>query len=124
MDGRSTLSGQTVVIEDGRISRMGRVGDIPTAGMDVVDGTGRYLMPGLTDMHAAPFTVSASAAGLLRRLLDVRTARRHIGVATTQSIRIPIRVHVRLGDFDRVQTTISSRSEATTAQMLWRSGTA
>jgi imidazolonepropionase-like amidohydrolase len=55
MDGRGTLSGQTVVIEDARISRMGRVGDVPAAGMDVVDGTGRYLMPGLTDMHAHLF---------------------------------------------------------------------
>ena len=27
----------------------------PSAGSDVVDGTGRYLMPGLTDMHAHPF---------------------------------------------------------------------
>jgi len=31
MDGRGTLSGQTVVIEDGRISRMGRVIDVPPA---------------------------------------------------------------------------------------------
>jgi imidazolonepropionase-like amidohydrolase len=55
MAARGTLQGQTVVIEDGRISRMGRVGEVPTAGFDVVDGTGRYLMPGLTDMHAHLF---------------------------------------------------------------------
>lgn len=55
METRGTLRGQTVVIEDGRVSRMGRVGDVPTAGFDVVDGTGRYLVPGLTDMHAHLF---------------------------------------------------------------------
>jgi imidazolonepropionase-like amidohydrolase len=50
MAARGTLQGQTVVIEDGRVSRMGRVGELPTAGFDVVDGAGRYLVPGLTDM--------------------------------------------------------------------------
>ena len=55
MDARGMLQGQTVVVEDGRISRMDRVGEVPTAGLGVVDGTGRYLVPGLTDMHAHLF---------------------------------------------------------------------
>ena len=55
MDARGTLSGQTVVIEDARVSRIDRVGEVPTEGSDVVDGTDRYLMPGLTDMHAHLF---------------------------------------------------------------------
>ena len=55
MDARGTLAGQTVVVEDGRIRALGRVSDVPTAGMDVVDGTGRHLVPGLTDMHAHLF---------------------------------------------------------------------
>lgn len=58
METRGPVKGQTVVIEDGRISRLGRAGDVPTAGLAVVDGTGRYLMPGLTDMHAHLFAPS------------------------------------------------------------------
>lgn len=58
MDTRGTVEGQTVVIEDGRVSRMGRTGDVPTEGFDVIDGTDRYLIPGLTDMHAHLFSPS------------------------------------------------------------------
>ena len=47
----SVLPDQTVVIEDGRIrsveGSVGRPEDI-----EVIDGTGMYLMPGLWDMHA------------------------------------------------------------------------
>jgi imidazolonepropionase-like amidohydrolase len=33
-----TLQGQTIVIEDGRISRMGSVGEVSTASAHTVDG--------------------------------------------------------------------------------------
>lgn len=58
MGARGTLHGQTIAIEDGRVSRMGRTGDVPTAGLDVIDGTSRYLVPGLSDMHAHLFAPS------------------------------------------------------------------
>src|SRR5690606_34057856 len=53
MDRERTLPTQTVVVENGRITAMG-----PTAttrvpsGATRVPGQGKFLMPGLTDMHA------------------------------------------------------------------------
>ncbi len=46
------MSGQTVVIQRGRIARIGPIKQIsiPRSAI-VVDGTGRYLIPGLWDMH-------------------------------------------------------------------------
>ena len=42
---------QTVVIADGRIVAVGSGAAVPD-GVEIVDGRGRYLMPGLWDMHA------------------------------------------------------------------------
>lgn len=50
-DGQA-LHGQTVVAEDGRIKVIGPAGQVPTDGMRVLDGRGRWVMPGLADMHA------------------------------------------------------------------------
>lgn len=53
MDREGVIHGQTVVVVDGVIAAMGpaaRVG-VPE-GATVIDGTGRYLMPGLAEMHA------------------------------------------------------------------------
>ena len=42
----------TVVVEGDRIARLGPAGSVPTpTGADVVDGKGRFLIPGLWDMH-------------------------------------------------------------------------
>lgn len=51
VDADHILEGQTVVIEDQRISEIGNSADvtIPT-GAHVVDGEGKYLIPGLSDM--------------------------------------------------------------------------
>ena len=47
------VPGQTVVIENGLISAIGSVDEIPVPeDAEVVDGTDRYLMPGLAEMHA------------------------------------------------------------------------
>ena len=43
---------QTVVITDDRISKVGESKSIrPPLGTNLVDGTGKYLIPGLWDMH-------------------------------------------------------------------------
>ena len=44
----------TVIVRDGRIAevRKARRGNGPTAGVTVIDGRGRFLIPGLWDMHA------------------------------------------------------------------------
>lgn len=47
------LPQQTVVISGDRIAAVGDVGDVAVpAGARVIDGTDRYLLPGLTEMHA------------------------------------------------------------------------
>ena len=52
MDSERALEGQTVVVEAGRITAIGSVDDIgPEEGVEVIDGDGLYLIPGLTEMH-------------------------------------------------------------------------
>ena len=44
---------QTVIVSDGLIERVGDVDEVPVPeGASVVDGTDRFLMPGLAEMHA------------------------------------------------------------------------
>lgn len=53
MDGERVLPGQTVVVRDGRIAQLGPAGSVRVpAGAEVVAGRGRYLIPGLAEMHA------------------------------------------------------------------------
>jgi hypothetical protein len=53
MDREGTLADQTVVIRDGRIAAMGAAArtEVP-AGATRIDGRGKFLMPGLAEMHA------------------------------------------------------------------------
>ena len=52
MDRERVLTNQTVVVERGTITRLGPAGSITTpAGVRTIDGTGKYLMPGLVDVH-------------------------------------------------------------------------
>jgi imidazolonepropionase-like amidohydrolase len=52
MDSDRVLPGQTVIIRDGRIAAMGPASAItPPSGATLVDGRGKFLMPGLTEMH-------------------------------------------------------------------------
>ncbi len=47
------LGQQTVVVVDDKIAQIGHVDSVPVPkGSTVVDGTDRYLMPGLAEMHA------------------------------------------------------------------------
>lgn len=47
----TVLSDRTVVVENGRIASVA-TGDRIPEGLRIVDGTGKFLMPGLWDMHA------------------------------------------------------------------------
>jgi imidazolonepropionase-like amidohydrolase len=52
--GRPPVPNATVLIESGRIARIdlaGRAGAAPPAGTQVIDGRGKFLMPGLIDVH-------------------------------------------------------------------------
>jgi imidazolonepropionase-like amidohydrolase len=52
MDRERTLQGQTVVVREGRIAQIGAARSVKTPQDAVrVDGTGKYLMPGLAEMH-------------------------------------------------------------------------
>jgi imidazolonepropionase-like amidohydrolase len=48
--GRAPLAGATVVIEGNRIREAGRNVDVP-AGARTIDGSGKFLIPGLIDAH-------------------------------------------------------------------------
>ena len=53
MSEETVIDGQTVIVVDGLISQIGEVDSVPVPeGATVVDGTDRYLMPGLVEMHA------------------------------------------------------------------------
>ncbi|HEY0625337.1 MAG TPA: amidohydrolase family protein [Allosphingosinicella sp.] len=53
MDRERLIPGQTVIVRNGRIERIGPAGSISVpAGAVRVEGRGRYLMPGLAEMHA------------------------------------------------------------------------
>jgi imidazolonepropionase-like amidohydrolase len=52
LDGEGVLAEQTVVVERGIIRKMGPPRGIAiSAGSETIDGTGKYLMPGLVDLH-------------------------------------------------------------------------
>ena len=47
------VEGQTVVVLDGEIVEVGAADDVQVGeGATIIDGSGRYLMPGLAEMHA------------------------------------------------------------------------
>ncbi len=52
MDTERRLSGQTVVVQDGRITTMGPAAQVRVpAGATRVNGAGKFLLPGLTETH-------------------------------------------------------------------------
>lgn len=52
MDQNRVLQSQTVLIDNGRITAIGSASDVlPPAGALLINGQGRYLLPGLIDMH-------------------------------------------------------------------------
>ena len=69
IDSTRVLRGQTVIVSGGRIVALGPAGKtvIPT-GATVIEGRGRYLIPGLVDMHAHPSVgFPTSARNLVRQ---------------------------------------------------------
>ena len=67
MTGEIVLEAQTVIVADGRIEAIGPVDELPVPETHaLVDGTDRYLIPGLGEMHA--HVPPADAASLDRTL--------------------------------------------------------
>ncbi|MDZ7780504.1 MAG: amidohydrolase family protein [Gemmatimonadota bacterium] len=53
MDPEGVLEGQTVLVREGTITEVGPVDEVVVdEGATVIDGEGRFLMPGLAEMHA------------------------------------------------------------------------
>ncbi len=53
MESEAILANQTVLVKGGKIIAIGNTKDISTsASTEIIDGTGKYLMPGLAEMHA------------------------------------------------------------------------
>src|SRR5437773_2068640 len=48
--GGGKLAGQTVIVVDGKIAEVSKDGNIPPQAK-VIDGRGKFLIPGLWDMH-------------------------------------------------------------------------
>lgn len=81
MSSDGVLPAQTVIVEDGTIAAIGDVDSIPVPdGAMVVDGTDRYLMPGLVEMHAH---ISDADAHELERVLTLFAAN---GVTTVRGM--------------------------------------
>jgi cytosine/adenosine deaminase-related metal-dependent hydrolase len=68
MTGAAPSTGQTVIVRDGRIAQLGPTAQIrePRAAR-VVDGAGKFRIPGLFDMHVHTSKTRASALGRPRR---------------------------------------------------------
>ena len=59
MDRETVLQHQTVVVSGGRITAMGSLRKTrPPQGAEIIDGRGKYLIPGLTDAHVHLMTTS------------------------------------------------------------------
>jgi len=53
MENEQVLQDQTVLIKDGRILKIGKASGVDIGGISqVINGTGKYLMPGIAEMHA------------------------------------------------------------------------
>jgi imidazolonepropionase-like amidohydrolase len=65
MTGTRSTASQTVIVRDGRITEVGNAAQVRVpGGATIVDGTGKYLIPGLFEMHAHISKTRASALGL------------------------------------------------------------
>lgn len=69
MDTERVLEGQTVVVREGRIAEMGATESVTVPeGATVVDGTGKFLLPGFAELHAHIPTPQAGAEAVEQTL--------------------------------------------------------
>ena len=95
MTSETVLSTQTVIVDRGTIQSIGPEGQSPVpAGAVVVDGRGKYLMPGLADMH---FHLSAAEELNLCLANGVTTVRNMGGTPWHLTVRERIRKGELLG---------------------------
>ena len=69
LDREASISGQTVLVEDGVIAAIGDAGLVAVPqDADRIDGAGRFLVPGLIDMHAHLLTDPGAEHDLILEL--------------------------------------------------------
>ena len=101
MSSESVLNARTVIVTDGKIVAIGGVDDTPVP-MDavIVDGTDRFLMPGLSEMHGH---VPGGSSGSLDRVLQlyvangITTVRGMLGQPSHLELREELQRGARLG---------------------------
>jgi imidazolonepropionase-like amidohydrolase len=72
MDRDHVLTGQTVVVRGGRIVALGQADRVTVpAGAVRIDGAGKYLLPGLTEMHAHIPPGAQVADSTIERVLEL-----------------------------------------------------
>ena len=101
MDRDRTIANQTVIVRGSRIERVcdARSVQVP-AGAVRVDGRGKFLMPGLIDMHAHLSQGDGAIASSMGRLLALDVAN---GITTARSMGTPpVNVVDALGIRDRI----------------------
>lgn len=102
MDAERVLTDQTVVVAHGRIQTVGASADvrIPTDAT-VIEGTGRYLLPGLAEMHAhVPSVINREYVEEVLFLYvanGITTARGMLGLPEHRTLRADLERHDVLG---------------------------
>src|SRR5688572_31290823 len=90
MDREEVLQNQTVIVENGRIAYVGGPRNAP-AGATIVDGGGKFLMPGIAEFHAhvpsGAGAIHAQRTLTLYALAGVTTARGMLGAPMHLAIR-------------------------------------
>lgn len=90
MDGDAPLVDHSVAVENGRITAVGPSKDVPPrTGFNEVDGSGKFLVPGLVDMHV--HTLTTSSDYLLDLVNGVTTVREMCGFPWLLSLREQVR---------------------------------
>ncbi len=83
-DRERILEGQTVIVRDGRITQIGPAAKIKVPdGALKIDGRGKYLMPGLADMHAHLYPGAGTQGDLAGQQLQLFLAN---GVTTIRNM--------------------------------------
>src|SRR5258706_5474037 len=74
MDRQGALEHQTVIVRDGKISEIGPTKSIGVPGdAKTIDGRGKWLIPGLADMHVHTFDPQALALFVSMGVTSVRS---------------------------------------------------
>ena len=101
MDTNRVLADWTVVVGDGKVISMGPSSAVtPPQGATVIDGRGRYLMPGLAEMHGHIPAPANAEPGLIDSILFLYVAN---GVTTVRGMQgapgqLGLRDRVAAGD--------------------------